>query len=102
MEVSNHIKAKWSVRGNYKRSVLDAWDNGIEVRMPNYTYTSARHDPGTETIFLSNGDEISTVINRYPHTEIIPIEEVECRDCCRTFQGRRDCPSCGSEYWGVC
>lgn len=99
MDVSNHIKANWSIRGDYSRTVTDAWYNGIRVRLPNYSYGEARHDPETETILISQGKSITTVIINFEHTEVIPVEKVECRNCGKTFQGREDCPICQGKKW---
>lgn len=99
MEVSTHIKAKWSIRGDYTRTATDAWTNGVEVRLPNYKYGDARYDEESRIILLSNGDKITTAITRYEHTELVPLEEVECSKCSEGFKGRKTCPSCGSADW---
>lgn len=99
MEVSNHIKVKWSIRGDYTRTAANAWMNGTKVRLPNYNYGDARYDKESRIILLSNGDRITTAITRYEHTCIEPVEEVECSECSEGFQGRETCPSCGSADW---
>lgn len=99
MEIGNHVKIKWSIRGDYSRTAADAWDKGIEVSLPNYSYGSARYDRESEIILLSNGDRVSTAIRRYEHTEVIPAEEVECSRCGKLFQGHRRCPGCDAADW---
>lgn len=99
MKVSNHIKVKWSIRGDYNRSVSEAWANGTRVRLPNYSYGSAMYDHDAEIALLSNGDRITTALTVYGHTEMLPLEKVGCADCGCEFQQCEDCPSCGSDKW---
>lgn len=99
MRVSNHIKVKWSIRGDYERNATDAWANGIRARLPNKNYGQARYDPETDTVLLSRGDEITTTLNRYDHMTVIPVEEVLCNSCGNVFQDRERCPTCKSDNW---
>lgn len=99
MEVSEHVKIKWLMRGGSNKSVNQGWANGIRVKLPNYKYGSARYDTDTSIALLSNGKGVTTAIKVYEHTEMLPLEQVDCSDCDSTFQGREDCPTCGSLSW---
>lgn len=101
MEISRHIKVRWTIRGDYTRTATDAWTNGIRVKLPNYRYSTARYDSETKTVLMSNGDMVTTVIEAYDHVEVVPLEDVECEGCGDKFHQNQECPSCGSESWKV-
>lgn len=99
MEISSHIKTKWTIRGDYTRTASGAWANGVAVRLPNYNYGQARLDTESQIVLLTNGDKVTTAITLYDHMEIIPMGTVHCEDCGKKFRGRKTCPSCESEDW---
>lgn len=99
MEVSSHVRNRWAIRGDYERTAASAWANGTKVRLPNYNYGSARYDYDTDLVFISNGDKITTVIRKYEHNVVIPLEDVECNECGTEFQQMETCPSCGRKDW---
>jgi len=102
MEISGHIKTKWTIRGDYNRRATDAWVNGMSVKLPNYRYGEARYDSETGVVMLSSGGSVTTAIKRYEHMEVIPLENVSCDSCGRKYSEVLECPDCGDVPWTRC
>lgn len=99
VEYTRHAKTKWLIRGDESRQLEDAWQNGIEVVMPNKSCDECRMDTRSKTIMLRRGGVIKTVINAYRSESYYFRTEVECYNCGQHHHTIRECPVCGSEKW---
>jgi len=99
MDISNHVRTQWAMRGDHDVRVEEVWSNSVEVMLPDYSYSEARYSPEHGTAFLAKGGCVSTVLTVYDHMQMFPVEEIQCPACSRVFQGRKDCPTCGSVQW---
>lgn len=94
-----HGRTAWATRGDYSRSIIQAWDDGIEVEVDDYKYERARLDPESNTILLAEGGEINTVINAYDTVEYRFKIPVVCVECGNHHKNPDQCPNCGSDKW---
>lgn len=101
MEVTNHVKTKWVIRGDQSRHIIDAWEGGMPVECPDYHYDRARLDESSGSVILMTGGRLETVINTYEGVELEFVQPVKCYDCGHHHHSTGSCPECESEKW-VC
>lgn len=94
-----HVRTRWMVRGGANRRLDNAWQEGISVECPNYTYDEARLDPDTGLVMLRRTDKISTVIDTYDPVDYRIKIPVECFECGASHHSTGECPLCGSGLW---
>lgn len=99
VNLTEHAKTKWLIRGDVSKQLSDAWENGDVVDMPHKSCDESRIDTGSKTIMLRRGDDITTVLNAYSGMSYYFRTEVECYDCGQHHHRAGPCPICGSHKW---
>ena len=99
IDVTDHARTKWLVRGDTTRRIREAWRSGIQVKCPHYSYDSARLDTDSATILLLVGGSITTVLRAFDNTVYHFRVPVKCFDCGQHHHSTKRCPQCGSSLW---
>lgn len=94
-----HGRTQWAMRGDYSKSIRQAWEDGVEVEVDNYHYERARLDPCSNTILLVEDNTVHTVINAYDTVDYGFNIPVVCVECGNHHHNPSSCPNCGSGKW---
>lgn len=96
-----HGRTAWATRGDFNKSIQEAWDDGIDVEVEDYSYERARLDPESNAILLVQGGKVHTVIKAYDTVEYRFKIPVICVECGKHHKSPEECPNCGSDRWMV-